>query len=399
MKILAIETSCDETAISIIEAEIKSLGESFEGGEIGEIKILSQVINSQIEIHKEFGGVFPNLAKREHSKNIVPVCDLAFKEAKIESEKLKLGELEVGEIKEMLQHEPELFERIVPWLKEVGCPKIDLIAVTEGPGLEPALWVGINFARVLAKVWQKKIVAINHMEGHLVSALLQHQDETKVVLPKLEFPAVALLVSGGHTQIVQVEAWGKYKVIGETQDDAVGEAFDKVARLLDLEYPGGPKISQLAKQAEEERLMLETKFPRPMLHSGDLNFSFSGIKTAVRYYIEKNFGGGKLPELTESDKKKIARDFEDSAVEVLTKKIARAADKVGAQNVLAGGGVIANAKLRRELKKIIDVPIWTPYLKYSTDNATMIAVAALLKLSYDPSPFADNLKADGNKSL
>ncbi|MFH1956552.1 MAG: tRNA (adenosine(37)-N6)-threonylcarbamoyltransferase complex transferase subunit TsaD, partial [Patescibacteria group bacterium] len=249
MKILAIETSCDETAISVVECwgnPFSARGGSAFGG-----KILSNVVASQIKIHAKWGGVVPNLAKREHIKNLPVVLKKA-----------------LGKIK---------------------MKNIDLIAVTVGPGLEPALWVGINFAEDLAKKCNKKIIGINHMEGHLVSPLLN----LKLKIKNLKFPAVALLVSGGHTELVLIKDWLKYKIIGQTRDDAAGEAFDKVAKMLKLPYPGGPQVSKLAESFKFQVSSFKTKLPRPMIKSNDYDFSFSGLKTAVLYLLkdlEKNYG-------------------------------------------------------------------------------------------------------------
>src|SRR3989338_4967712 len=249
MKILAIETSCDETAIAILEI----IGGKFE--------VRSNVVLSQIKIHKKFGGVVPNLAKREHRKNLPIVLKLALKEAW--GTKSSLGDL---------------------------VPKLDAVAVTSGPGLEPALWEGINFAKDLAKKWRVPLVPVNHLEGHIYASWLRR------ISP--QFPLIALIVSGGHTELVLMKKHLDYKILGETRDDATGEAFDKVARMLKLGYPGGPLISKLA-----ERLKTSGKglFPRPMINSSDFDFSFSGLKTAVLYYLRDN---------PNADKSAVANEFQ-----------------------------------------------------------------------------------------
>src|SRR3989344_5258142 len=304
MRILGIETSCDETAISIIETE----------GEVGgnfHIKILANEILSQIAIHREYGGVFPMVAKREHSKNLIPLLKKAMEGAgfwklKVESEKLKDKE-DYSQILKNLRidekREPEMWEQFKKEVPKIKKPVIDAIAITRGPGLEPALWTGINLSKALSTVWDIPLIPINHMEGHIFASLLRREDETELNaecyrLNAMGFPAIALLVSGGHTELISIKDWFEYKLIGGTRDDAVGEAFDKVARILGLPYPGGPEISRLA---EKFRLEISTnnrqltthniKFPRPMIKSGDSDFSFSGLKSSVLYTLKK------LPEL------------------------------------------------------------------------------------------------------
>ena len=303
MKILSIETSCDETAISIVETDGK------------EFNVLGNAILSQIEHHKEYGGVFPTIAKREHTKNLIPLLRNVLSESNSLNAKDEIWHPEKKEVLEkMLKREPELLKQFLEFIPTIKTPDIDAIAVTNGPGLEPALWVGINFARALASVWDKPIIPVNHMEGHIFSALLQ--DDFK--MPKFKLPMLALLISGGHTQLVLSKEHLKYEIIGETLDDAVGEAFDKTARMLGLPYPGGPYISALAEmsrknaeytQTDVEKIQSEStsslresahevKFPRPMLYSNTCDFSFSGLKTSVLYTLKK------IPDLTEDIKKK-----------------------------------------------------------------------------------------------
>ncbi|HYC83135.1 MAG TPA: hypothetical protein VEB60_01135, partial [Candidatus Paceibacterota bacterium] len=224
MRILAIETSCDETGISIIDCK---------GGlEAPAFSVLAHAISSQIELHAQWGGVVPNLAKREHERNLIPVLKQALEEAGLE----KPGAIALNEeeIKDCLVREQELASFFLAYIPTIEPPIIDAIAVTAGPGLEPALWTGINFARALSLAWRKPLIPVNHMEGHIVSPLLEPE-------ASVAFPALALLVSGGHTELVLMREWLDYEVIGQTKDDAVGEAFDKVARMLDLPYPGGPQ--------------------------------------------------------------------------------------------------------------------------------------------------------------
>ena len=386
MKILAIETSCDETAISILDCEQNT------------VRILAHEINSQIELHKEYGGVFPTVAKREHARNCVPVLDTAFSKVHLLSENFSLTEDAEIKIKNILEREQGLFELLIPFLKRNGKPQIDTIAVTEGPGLEPALWVGIMFAKALSLAWNIPVVPVNHMEGHIVSAMLKHTDSNIAEIEILEFPAIALLVSGGHTELVKVKEIGSYETVGRTRDDAVGEAFDKVARLLGFPYPGGPEISKLAQEAREDSGLTtqnpEIKLPRPMLHSGDLDFSFSGIKTAVRYMIEK------IPELTPDLKKVIAREFEDSVVEVLVAKTKKALGLHDARTLIVGGGVIANKKLRTSLvQELSDTKIFIPDMKLTTDNATMIGIAGYLKINRSTKAFSNDINAQGSQTL
>jgi N6-L-threonylcarbamoyladenine synthase len=233
------------------------------------------------------------------------------------------------------------------------------------------LWTGILFAQDLAKKWNKKIVPCNHMEGHILTALIKKDGYSyKFINPP--FPALSLLISGGHTQIVLVEGIGKYKIVGETHDDAIGECFDKVARTLGLEYPGGPKISKLADEARREGITSPEPLPRPMINSKDLNFSFSGLKTAVLYLIKK------LKTLDEKTKKGIAREVEDSVTDVVVSKMRKAIEQYAVQSIIVGGGVIANKNIREHLEKLAldcSIPIFLPQFDHATDNGLMIALA------------------------
>src|SRR3989344_5015633 len=244
MIILAIETSCDETSVAIVEGKGGLKNPSFE--------ILSNAVLSQIKMHAKWGGVVPMMAKREHSKNLINILEKSLRKSSflisksefLISKQIQNSKLRI--INKILEREPELMERFLKFIPTIKPPKIDAIAVTIGPGLEPALWVGINFAKALAFVWNKPIVAVNHMEGHIVASLLKSNLKSQIS-KIMQFPALALLVSGGHTELVLIKKWGDYEIIGQTRDDAAGEAFDKTARMLELPYPGGP---QIAKQAE-----------------------------------------------------------------------------------------------------------------------------------------------------
>lgn len=389
MKILSIETSADETAVSVVDVTGEFPTATYE--------LLGNALHSQVKLHAEYGGIFPAMAKREHAKAITPLLQLALTEAgQLEPGTHNLSQTQTEALYEILVREPGLAETLVEFLEANEQPELDAIAVTTGPGLEPALWVGVNFAKALAKVWNIPVIATNHMEGHVLASVYDVEDENK--LSQLHFPALALLVSGGHTELVLMNDWGRYEKVGQTRDDAVGEAFDKAARMLGLSYPGGPEIGRLAKLGRAAKLPAFTTLPRPMLHSGDLDFSFSGIKTAVRYAIE-----GK--ELSESDKQALARDFEDAVIEVLVKKTLTAAEQYGAQTIIVGGGVSASPYLRQELNKaalagLPDVTVYFPKPGLSTDNSVMIALAGHARLNSASNPAAAQfITADGNKSL
>lgn len=407
MKILSVETSCDETAIAILECTGDEKSATF--------TVLGNALLSQIDIHREYGGVFPALAKREHAKNLVPILEAALEEAELLHEDTQsLSEEVRTQISELLAREPGLAEAFFEFVSECEPPDIDVIAVTAGPGLEPALWVGINFAKALALVWNKPLVAANHMEGHILAALAKEQGDTSpsrgVTLLKIQdikMSVLALLISGGHTQLVLMREWLQYERIGETRDDAVGEAFDKVARMLDLPYPGGPEISKLA---EEVRMMdivcpssddghtmsITFTLPRPMINEQSCDFSFAGLKTAVRNLLKK------IPEIREEDKKHIAHEFENAVADVLWKKTSRAIAQTGAKTLVIGGGVSANTFIRRTFSEHIhrehpDVDLRIPTAMLSTDNAIMIALAGYYRALRKE--FAVDFKADGNAQL
>ena len=285
-------------------------------------------------------------------------------------------------------------------LEHIEKPNIDYISVTAGPGLEPALWVGISFARALGVAWNIPVIPANHMEGHIVSPLLSIHPSASGHSPQGEnpvvFPALALLISGGHTELVLIKNWLDYTVIGRTRDDAVGEAFDKVARLLSLPYPGGPHVSKLAEEARVAHTTPSVKLPRPMLKTKDFDFSFSGIKTAVLYSVQKQ-----IP-LSEEIKKEYALEFENAVTEVLVAKTKRALDEYTIKTLILGGGVVANTYIRKEFQKMVDefggVKLLIPAIKDSTDNAVMIAAAGYLHILAG-TKLPDNFVAKGNLSF
>ncbi|MBI4059495.1 tRNA (adenosine(37)-N6)-threonylcarbamoyltransferase complex transferase subunit TsaD [Candidatus Giovannonibacteria bacterium] len=420
MRILGIETSCDETAISVIEIS-GSRARS-------RIKVLSNIVSSQAKLHAKFGGVVPNLAKREHQRNLVPALLAALQEARLRELRSKNKELRMRSsaktrnskfsiLNSILVREPDSFARMVEYVLPMKPPAIDAIAVTVGPGLAPALWVGVNFARALSFLWQKPLIPVNHMTGHLYSSLLQpaqRNPKFEIRNPKqiqnfppkadpplagksktknrlgfrvssLEFPAIALLVSGGHTELVLMRGYGKYKVVGETLDDAAGEAFDKVAKMLGLGFPGGPPISAAAEMELKVKSLpragsrgpkLKVNLPRPMIHSKDFNFSFSGLKTAVLYLLRDLRGKYPLSKIRPA----VASEFQQAVVDVLVSKTIRAAKKSKVKTVMIGGGVAANKKLRHELgealtKTLPAVSCMLPVTSLTGDNALMIALA------------------------
>ena len=361
MKILGIETSCDETAVAIIEVGKNNLNNGGERSRTtsNEITVLSNTISSQVKLHAKYGGVVPNLAAREHVKNIEHVFKLTLKEAKVKD-----------------------FNK-----------EIDLMAVTRGPGLGPALLVGIAFAKTLAWKYQKPLVGVNHLEGHICSNFLKKVgvNSTLRSFPGLRSrsyfggvdsevgPILNLIVSGGHTELVLMEDYNKYQLIGETLDDAVGEAFDKVARLLELGYPGGPLISKIAETGNPNRYPL----PSPMIHSKNYNFSYSGLKTAVLYLIRDL----KLNKLDEQTKADIASSFQKAAAEVLIQKTIQAAKEYKVKSIFLSGGVSANKLLRSDLAraaKKLSVNYSQPELEYTGDNAAMIALAGYMNWIKNP---------------
>ncbi len=388
MKILSIETSCDETAISILEVTGTKEEPSF--------RILSNVVRSQIEIHQEFGGVFPFVAKREHVINLPPILIENLKLAGLYKTKTMQGPALNTELESLLSHEPGLADEVRKIYEEIEKPDIDYIAVTSGPGLEPALWVGINFAKALNMIWGIRVMPVNHMEGHALSILLDSEksDDQSITLGDFKFPALALLISGGHTELVLIKSWLEYQKIGATRDDAVGEAFDKVARLLGIPYPGGPEVSRLARSGN---IREDIKLPRPMIKTDDYEFSFSGIKTAVLYLL-KNF-----PNLDDQTKSDICREFETAVTEVLVSKTLRAIDEFCIETLIVAGGVAGNTFIRGAFLEALqnhNIKTYFPTKNLGTDNSLMIGiVGALHILSDKPLPPIESIKADSNLSL
>lgn len=351
MTILGIETSCDDTAVAVLDISPD------------EITVRANVVSSQVTIHAPHGGVVPNLAAREHEKNLGHVLELTLQEAKMS--------------------------------------EIDLIAVTRGPGLAPALWVGLNFAKALAKEFQKPIIGVNHMEGHIYSNWLKPVGEnSKSEIRNPEFPILNLIVSGGHTELVLMRDHSKYELIGETKDDAVGEAFDKIARLLGLGYPGGPLLEELAAGGNSSRYPL----PRPMLHSKDFNFSYAGLKTAALYLLRDLEKDGPSPRpgqyhISDQQKSDIASSFQKAAIEPLVQKTIRAAREFKVNAVYLSGGVSANKSLREGLEhaaKEIGLAYSQPLLEYTGDNAAMIALAGYFNYQRFGATELETLEADAN---
>jgi N6-L-threonylcarbamoyladenine synthase len=362
INILSIESSCDETAAAVLTVNLKNKWPA--------IQTLSSVIKSQISLHKSFGGVVPEVAARAHVKNIVPVVEKA----------LSTSRLPGAQTGSTLQ-------------------EIDYIAVTQGPGLIPSLLVGVEFAKALSLATNKPIIPVNHMLGHLYSPFGGVDSKVSNLKSKQNlksiFPHIALIVSGGHTMLVVMQDEKNYQVIGETLDDAAGEAFDKVAKMLKLPYPGGPQVSKLAAQGNPEAI----KFPRPLLNQNNFNFSFSGLKTSVLYYLH-SLGPSPLPLAAMQN---ICASFEQAAVDVLVTKTLRAAEKYQAKSVSLSGGVSANQKLRQELKAESEkrkIKFFVPPFQLSTDNAEMIGIAAafMLHRGFKPVPYS-KVQADSNLRL
>jgi len=326
LTILAIETSCDDTCVAILRIRNLEL-------EIGnwKLEILSNIASSQAKVHAKYGGVYPTLAKREHQRNIVPVLETALKKARN--------------------------------------PEINLIAVTVGPGLEPCLWVGVNFARAISRELKLPIVPVNHIEAHILVNFQFPISNFQNI-----FPAICLVVSGGHTQLILMKEIGKYKLIGETRDDAAGECFDKVARILGLKYPGGPEIEKMAKKFKSQKFTSSQKLPRPMIHQKNYDFSFSGLKTAVLYHYQET-----PPKIRNSKRyiQKMAFEVQEAIVEVLVSKTARAVKEYKGKTIILGGGVAANQKLRREMRKKakeLNCNFLVPKAKFCVDNAVMVGM-------------------------
>ena len=325
MKTLGIETSCDETAIAIYDTENGIIGES---------------IFSQIKMHAEYGGVVPELASRDHCVKIVTVLEEA------------LGDIDIN--------------------------TIDQIAYTSGPGLLGALLIGESFAQGLSAALKIPSLPINHLEGHLMSPVME--------FPEIQTPYISLLVSGGHSMIVDVKQRGTYEILGQSQDDAVGEAFDKVGKLLDLPYPGGPHIEKLALNGNPHAY----DFPRPMMHSDNLDLSFSGLKTSVLYTVRD------IENMTDEIKADIAASFQQAVIDVLARKIKKAVEASARSDVIIAGGVAANKALRaaiKDLENSLGIRVFYPSLKYCGDNAAMIAFVGSLRSSDKIEPKASYVRA------
>ena len=359
MKILGIESSCDETSVCVVDIS--------EREDFYKFNLDSHHLYSQIRIYKEYGGVVPDIAKREHSEKLVPLTKLVLDDLNVDVN--DIPQQINDNVSFSLANNQTLFNSIQDII-EYKKPNIDMIAVTSGPGLEPALWTGLNFAKALSLLWDIPLYPVNHMEGHLFSPFIL---EDKIIKPTCPF--LSLLVSGGHTELVLAKEINEYEKLGETRDDAAGEAFDKTARLLGLPYPGGALLSELADKSRKANRSYSWKFPRPMIKDDNFDFSFSGLKTSVKYAVT-----GK--KLTDEDKEDIAQEFENSIIEVLITKMAKAIDVYGIKEISVGGGVSANSHLQNELKRLAeekDLNLSIPLKEYTGDNAVMIAVSAYLK--------------------
>jgi N6-L-threonylcarbamoyladenine synthase len=400
MKILAIETSCDETSLSLFTATETASGVDFD--------VHSTITQSQIDIHQEFGGVFPALAKREHQKNLVPILlKILNREVVLNSEVIHNVQIET-----ILERESQLLESFMKHVMPISNPGIDAICVTSGPGLEPALWVGISFAKALGVLWDIPVIPVNHMEGHILSVLVPENNSEQGTIFSVQhelfpFPALALLISGGHTELVLVKGLGQYEIIGKTRDDAVGEAFDKVARILGLPYPGGPEVSKLAALYSPSPNLGEgwgeVVLPRPMIHSKDYDFSFSGLKTATLYLTNdiKEKNNGIIPENLKTE---IAHEFQEAAAEVITKKTRSVMNDFGVQTLIVGGGVSANNRIKESLiEKISEIipreNIHFPIRELTGDNALMIGLAGYFKYKKNPDINYQDFRAEGNLSF
>ena len=330
MIILGIESSCDETGVALVKTEANS-----EGG--GLPVLLADALHSQIEMHQAFGGVVPELASRDHIRRVLPLT----------KQVLRTSGLNLGDI--------------------------DVVAYTKGPGLAGALLVGSGMACALGAALGKPVLGVHHLEGHLLSPFLGADPP--------EFPFVALLVSGGHTQLMRVDGVGKYEILGESVDDAAGEAFDKSAKLMGLPYPGGPGLAKLAVGGNEKAF----KLPRPLLHSGDLNFSFAGLKTAVLVQIKKlvDIEGMPVEQFSAQLRADMAASTQAAIVDVLVRKSTTALLQTGLKRLVVAGGVGANQRLRQQLNAVCalnGVRVHYPELALCTDNGAMIAMAAAMRL-------------------
>jgi len=361
MTILGIETSCDDTGISVVKVAEQELS----------FKILSNIVSSQIKVHQKYGGVVPNLAAREHLKNINPCLKTALAKAK------------------------------------TNFKDIDLIAPTTGPGLIPSLLVGVNFAKTLAYIWEKPIIGVNHIQAHIIAGLTSTGSKFKAPDPS-SLPAIALIVSGGHTQLVLVTSpknstnfWKiKYEILGETRDDAAGECFDKIAKLLELGYPGGPKISAQADEFRKSKSELKINLPRPMINHKSYDFSFSGLKTAVLYLVKERGVQAKTEKFVQA----LCAEAQQAIIDVLIKKTIRAAKKYNANTVILAGGVAANKQLRKQLESKVGkikspTQFSVPPKSLCTDNGAMIAMAGYFEYNQGAKTNWKKIQADANLRL
>lgn len=355
MKILSIETSCDETAAAVILYAD------------GQASVLANTVSSQASLHAKWGGVVPDLASREHIRNIVPVIE-------------------------------ETLDRAT-----LSPADIDLIAVTEGPGLMPALVIGVTAAKTLSFIWKKPLIGIQHLEGHIYANFISEKSEKLKVKSEQQekiFPLIALVVSGGHTELVLMKDHFQYEILGETQDDAVGEAFDKVAKMLGLDYPGGPIVARKADAFRERNFQFPISnfqtnpnnsisknkqglFPRPMLDVDNFDFSFSGLKTSVLYFLKKHEEQKKDENFIDE----VCHEFQEAVVDVLVGKTKKALALYFPATFVIAGGVSANVRLRNQLRNVIDTEFpdtqfLTPEFIYSLDNAAMIGIAAALRYEH-----------------
>jgi N6-L-threonylcarbamoyladenine synthase len=345
------------------------------------------------------GGVFPALAKREHAKALTQLIAECLDEAELLEERTNtfhLSHADKQKLNTLLEREPDMLSALTVLFEGVQKPAIDGVAVTSGPGLEPALWVGINAALAIYHVWGIPIYPINHMEGHVLTSLLSVTDGVYEV-SDIEYPAIALLISGGHTELVRISSWRKYSVIGKTKDDAIGEAFDKVARMLGMPYPGGPEISRLARLARDNNVIVpeSLRLPRPMIHSGDLAFSFSGLKTAVMTRTKK------YDVLGNEQKEALALEFENAVTDVLVAKTKQALYETNARTLIVGGGVSANTHIKKALEDLTrneGVGLYFPDVKLSGDNGIMIATTGLCHIENGVTPKV-KIQANGSWSI
>jgi len=398
IRVLGIETSCDETAAAVVFVSRQPQGDSRKPCFVFDVR--SNVIASQVKIHAKYGGVVPEVAAREHVGKIIPVIEEA---------------LRGGGVHPLprLAHSGWAGINLAPTLN------VDAIAVTAGPGLITALSVGAETARSLAYAWEKPLIVVNHIEGHVLSALLPQSGKERRTqnaerkTSEIAFPALALIVSGGHTELLLMRGWEEYECVGATRDDAAGEAFDKVGKLLGLSYPGGPAVAKAAERGDPTAF----DFPRGMINSGNFEFSFSGLKTAVRYMVEKwrvdngelilnrkRVDDYQLSTINSQLIRDVCASFQQAVVDVLVAKTIAAAKRYGVNAVLLGGGVAANQELRRQLGDAVRTQLrnslfFIPDSSLTGDNAAMIAAAGGVRLLLGESTPWQELDVDANWEL